>query len=198
MLNVNINGNPVQFPTSVYDLNLRQFFAIKKSKDILDEISACTGIARNTIENFKDLKTVNAAQALLSTLRMSIEAGFDSRTFPTHIQIGMKKIKVPAELRLEPIGAFMSVNDILAEHSNKMVAEATKQGKTMTTDDINFTDCIPKVLAHYFYLPYHGEGVLYSDLKAETPEYMGKILNIPLTQAVPLANYFFLKFPNLI
>lgn len=198
MLNITINGNAVNFPTSVFDLSLKQFFALKKAKDILDEISACTGIARNTIENFKDLKTVNNAQALLATLRISIEAGFDSRNFPKEVYIGLKKIKVPAELRLEPIGAFMSVNDILAEHSNKMIADGLKQGRTITTDDINFTDCIPKVLAHYFFRPYHGEETLYSDINAEAPEYMEKILNLPLTQAVPLANYFFLKFPNLI
>lgn len=198
MINVTINGNAVNFPTSVFDLSLKQFFALKKSKDIIDEISACTGIARNTIENFKDLKTVHNAQALLSALRVSIEEGFDGRNFPKEVYIGLKKIKVPSELRLEPIGAFMSVNDILAEHNNKMIADGLKQGRTITTEDINFTDCIPKVLAHYFFRPYHGDDVLYSDIKAESPEYMEKILNLPLTQAVPLANYFFLKFPNLI
>ena len=198
MVLVHINGQPVNFPTDVHDLSLKQFFAIKDAKDILDEISACSGIERNKIENFKDLKTIQAANALLATLRISIEAGFDNATFPPHVTIGLKKVTVPKELRLEPIGAFMSVNDILAEHTNKMLKDAAKQGKTLNSDEINFTDCIPKVLAHYFFLPYHGESVLYSDIKAESPEYMEKIMNIPLTQAVPIGNFFFLKYPHLI
>jgi len=197
MQEVKINGQSVQFPVDVRDISLKQFFQLKQAKDILDEISICTGIARNQIENFKDLKAVQVAQGLLGALSASIAQGFDGITLPDNIFIGMKKIKVPKELRLQPIGAFMSVNDILSDHINKMQADATKQGKTLEIVDINFTDCIPKVLAHYFYLPYHGDDVLYSDLKAEAPEYLEKIMNIPLTQAVPLGNYFFLKYPNL-
>lgn len=197
MLKVKINGSEVDFPTTVQDLSLKQMFALKKAKDILDEIAICTGIDRNKIENFKDLKTITAANALLATLRISIEAGFDGRTFPKTVTLGIKKIKVPSELRLQPIGAFMSVSDILAEYTNKMIKQAENEGREITTEDINYTDCIPKVLAHYFYLPYYGEDVLYSDTKAEDPEYMAKIMNLRLVDAVPLGNYFFLKYPNL-
>lgn len=206
MHKVKINGQEYEIPLTVHELTLKQFFGLRRpGNDIIDEISALSGIPRVKIENFKDIGSINAAQVIVKTLGESIQRGFDTGKKPDYVFIGMKKIKVPKDLRLQPIGAFMSAHDILSDHTNTMIRQAEKQAKEqgvpflgLDKKDINYTDCIPKVLAHYFFIHYFGESTIYSDTKAEDSDYMDKIMNMRLVDAVPIANDFFLKYPNLI
>lgn len=195
MVTATINGKAYDIPTDVTELSLKQFFGLRnpENKNVLDEISALTGIDRNTFENVKDLKSLKAFTDVTAILAKSIKKGFDTSKKPSDVIIGMKRIKVPTELRLQPIGAYMQAHDVLSERTNEML----KQSPGMTVSEIDYTDCIPKVLAAYFFWPYHGENALYSDIKTEAPEWIDKIMNMRLIDAVPIANDFFLKYPNL-
>lgn len=182
---IKINGQPFDFPVDVNEITNKQFFGIFNAKDILDEISVITGIERSEIENFKNFKTVEVAQALMRTLAGSIAAGFDGTKLPKSFVIDGKTIDIPKELRLEPIGAFMSVHDILATHVN----EETEKG--VAPESMNFTSLIPKVLAHYFFKPFYGDNVLYSEEAAEKPAFMEKIMNCNFVASVQVGNFFF-------
>lgn len=186
MQKVKINGKPYDFPVSVNDLTLKHFFDLRQCKDLIDEISVLTDIERETILNFKDVDTIRAARVLTESLKGSILEGFENIKLPKQVIIGEKTIRVPKELRLQPIGAFMAVSDLLGKHSKLNRREAT-----------DYTICIPKTLAHYFYKPYFGDDVIYNEDKAEADSFMGLIMQMKVVEAVPVANFFFRRFPNL-
>lgn len=186
MITIKINEKEYQVPTKVQDLTLGQFFKLRQAKDILDEICALTGIDRETISNVKSYKDLQAAQAISTQISISMSKGFDNKKLPKEITFGGKTITVPKELKLEPVGAFVAVHDLLATQTNVFMQNGSQ---------VDYTDQIPQTLAHYLYVPYTGE--LYSDEKAEGPEFMEKVNQIRFVDAVPMANFFFRKYPNL-
>lgn len=187
MVEIKLNGKPVNFPTQAADLTLKQFFELRTCATPIEEVCALTGLDKNTVSNFKDLNTLKTAVGLMTVLGNDMKKGFGGGPIPKQVFIGGKFVSVPKDLKIQPVGAWMNVHQLLAEQSQVN----TKAGKP---DD--FTDCIPKALAHYFYTPYH-KGVDYSEIEAEGPEWMEQILKLPVNVAIPIANYFFLKFPNL-
>lgn len=189
MIDLKVNGKVIPFPTSPADLTLGQFFAIRNAPpNPIDEFCAVTGIDRDTVSNFKSPDTLRTANALMLVLATELKKGaFGTGEIPDKIFFGGKLVKVPNDLKIEPVGAFFNIHNLLADKHNDNV-------KANKGED--FTDCIPKTLAHYFFKHYH-LGEQYNEIQAEAPEYMKKIMSMPLTAAIPLANYFFLKFPNL-
>jgi hypothetical protein len=188
MLPIKLNGKPYNFPTEVSDISLKQFFALRQSKGILDEICALTGIARETILNFKGREDLEKCSLLLNNLGQKLATGIDGDTLPRQTTIAGKTIRVPKNLKMEPVGAFIAVHNLITEEQ-KRCAEAQTE--------FDATNIIPQVLAHYFWLPYMGDDVLYSDEKIENEAYQEQIMSIPVTDAVPIANFFFRKYPNL-
>ncbi|OCX52675.1 hypothetical protein BEL04_14610 [Mucilaginibacter sp. PPCGB 2223] len=188
MLPIKLNGNPYNFPTEANEISLGQFFALRQSKGILDEICALTGMDRQSVQNFKGRDDLDLCRLLLNTLGEKLSKGIEGKKLPKQTTIAGKKVTVPKNLKLEPVGAFIAVHNLISEEQ-KRSAE--------TGADFDPTDIIPQVLAHYFWLPYMGDGVLYSDEKIDDEAYMEQILTIPVTDAVPIANFFFRKYPNL-
>lgn len=188
MLPIKLNGLPYNFPTEVSEISLKQFFALRKAKGILDEICALTGIDRQTISNFKGREDLEKCSLLLSNLGQKLAKGFEGKKLPKQTIIDGKTIPVPKNLKLEPVGAFIAVHNLMSE-----------EHKRATAAESNFdpTDLIPQVLAQYFWLPFMGDDVLYSDEKIENEVYMQQIMTIPVTDAVPIANFFFRKYPHL-
>lgn len=182
---IKINGVEVTFPVDVRELTNKQFFGLFECKNIIEELSVVTGISKEQFDNFKNLKSIEFAQTLMRTLAGSIAAGFDGSKRPDVFVIDGKEIKVPTELRLEPIGAFMSVHDIIKGHINDEV------NRGVQPVDINYTKLIPRIVAHYFYLPFNGNDVLYSEEKAEHDNFMSKIMNCNFVASTQIANFFF-------
>jgi hypothetical protein len=182
MLPIKLNNLPYSFPTEVSELSLKQFFALRQSKGILDEVCALTGIERETILNFKGREDLEQCQLLLNNLGQKLALGMEGKTLPKQTTIAGKTIRVPKNLKLEPVGAFIAVHNLITEE-HKCAAEANLE--------FDPTNIIPQVLAHYFWLPYMGDDVLYNDEKVEQESYMDQILTIPITDAVPIANFFF-------
>jgi hypothetical protein len=188
MLPIKLNNIPCNFPTEVAELSLKQLFALRKSKGILDEVCALTGIDRETILNFRGRQDLEQCQLLLNNLGQKLALGMEGKTLPAQTTIAGKTIRVPKKLELEPVGAFIAVHNLITEE-HKRAAEANVE--------FDPTEIIPQVLAHYFWLPYMGDDALYNDEKIEQQSYMDQILTIPVTDAVPIANFFFRKYPNL-
>jgi len=188
MLPIKLNSKPYNFPTEVSEISLGQFFSLRRSKGILDEICALTGIDRQSVQNFKGRDDLERCQYLLNNLGSKLANGIEGKKLPKQTTIGGKTVIVPKNLKLEPVGAFISVHNLISEEQ-KRSAE--------TGAEFDPTDLIPQVLAHYFWLPYMGADALYNDEKIEDETYMQQILAMPITDAVPIANFFFRKYPNL-
>jgi hypothetical protein len=188
MLPIKLNGNPYNVPTEVNEISLGQFFALRRSKGILDEICALTGMYRQSVQNFKGRDDLERCQLLLNNLGSKLANGMESKKLPKQTSIGGKTVTVPKNLKLEPVGAFIAVHNLISDEQKR-----SAEGNT----EFDPTDLIPQVLAHYFWLPYMGNDVLYSDEKIDDEAYMAHILTMPVTDAVPIANFFFRKYPNL-
>ncbi|RKR84896.1 hypothetical protein BDD43_5149 [Mucilaginibacter gracilis] len=188
MLPIKLNGVPYNFPTEVAEISLGQFFALRQSKGILHEICALTGINHETVSNFKGRDDLDKCSALLNTLGQKLAAGFDGHTLPKQTVVGGKTIRVPKNLKIEPVGAFIAVYNLINDEQKRCAAAQI---------EFDPTNIIPQVLAHYLWLPFMGDDVLYNDEKIENEAYQQQIMTIPITDAVPIANFFFRKFPHL-
>jgi hypothetical protein len=188
MLPIKLNGTPYNFPTEVHEISLEQFLALRKSKGVLDEICTLTGIDRETISNFKGRADLQKCQVLLGNLGSKLALGLATQKLPKQTTIAGKNVRVPKNLKIEPVGAFIAVHNIITEE-HKRCAESGA--------DFDPTDSIPQVLAHYFWLPLMGDDVPYNDEKIENGAYMQQILSMPAADAIPIANFFFRKYPAL-
>ena len=188
MLPIKLNNVPYNFPTELSEISLKQFFALRRSKGLIDEVCALTGMDRQTIQNFKDRADLEKCRLLLNTIGQKLAEGMEGTKLPGKTVMAGKTIKVPRNLKLEPVGAFIAVHNLVTEEHKRCAASGA---------DFDPTDIIPQVLAHYFWLPYMGADTLYSDERIEEESYMEKVLTIPVTDAVPIANFFFRRYPNL-
>lgn len=188
MLPIKLNNIPYSFPTEVSELTLRQFFALRKSTGIIDEVCALTGINRDTILNFRGRDDLEQCRLLLNNLGQKLAGGMEGVKLPKQTTIAGKTIAVPKNLKLEPVGAFIAVHNLITEEHKRAAA---------ANAEFDPTNIIPQVLAHYFWLPYMGDDVLYNDEKIESEAYIDQIMSIPVTDAVPIAIFFFRKYPNL-
>lgn len=187
MIKVKLQGKEVDFPTCVADLTLKQFFALRQATTPIEEVCALTGLDKATISNFKDISTMHKAQALMKCIEEDMKAGFGGGPIPERVFMQGRFVVIPKDLKLQPVGAWMNVHDLLAEQS--------KVNEIKGNED--FTDCIPKTLAHYLYLPCH-PGKEYSEEAVEAPDWMAAVMSLHINIAIPIANAFFLRFPNLL
>jgi len=188
MLPIKLNGNPYNFPTEAHEVSLGHFLALRRAKDVLDEICALTGLDRQSVQNFRGRTDLERCQLLLRNLGAKLAKGLAGNKAPKQTTIAGKTVTVPKNLKLEPVGAFIAVHNLISEEQQRNAENDT---------EFDPTGIIPQVLAHYFWLPYMGDDVLYSDEKVEDPAYTEQILAMPVTDAVPIANFFFRKYPNL-
>ena len=188
MLPITLNGQAYNFPTELHEISLGQFFALRKAKGLIDEICALTGLDRQSIQNFKTPADLEKCAQLLGTLGDKLAAGFEGEKLPKQIVLGGKTIKIPKNLKLEPVGAFIAVHNLINEEYKRCAEVQT---------EFDPTDIIPQVLAQYLYRPLMGQDALYSDERIEDEAYTAQIMQLPITEAVPMANFFFRKFPHL-
>jgi len=187
MLPIKLNNQSYNFPTEVAELTLGQFFALRGSKDILDEICALTGLDRQSVQNFRTRDDLQRCRLLLNNLGAKLAKGVAKATPPKQTVIGGKTVTVPKNLKLEPVGAFIAAHNLIAEAQKRQA----KNG-----EEFDPLELIPQLLANYFWLPYMGEAELYSDEKVENEAYMQQILGMPVADALSIANFFFRKYPN--
>jgi hypothetical protein len=187
MLPIKLNQIPYNFPTEANEVTLGQFLALRRAKDILDEVCALTGMERQTILNFKGRADLQKCHLLLSSLGTKLSKALNGDKLPKQCSIGHKTIRVPKNPKMEPVGAFIAVHNLITDEYKRSTAQGL---------EFDPTNIIPQVLAHYLWLPYMGDGALYSDEKIEDEAWMEHILSIPVTEALPMANFFFRKYPN--
>lgn len=195
MIPVKINGNTYNFPVTLKELTLKQFFGIKHASDIIDELCAITDLDRLSILNFKSASDLVKCKSVLDVLAGNIKKGTEGTKLPKEVLINGKMIPIPKDLKLEPIGAYIAVHNIIEDEYRRCAG---------LNIEFNPTDMIPQVLANYFYLPYLNYGkpesepdALFIDEKVSNEVYMSYILNISVADAVPIANFFFRKYPDL-
>jgi len=101
-----------------------------------------------------------------------------------------KVVPVISNLGIAPAGAYYEAKELIrAEY------ELWERVKAEYGEHIEFNpsiECQAKLLAIYFYCPATG-----NKYSTKTDAFLDVVKQLPVTQGLPIARYFFLRFPNL-
>jgi hypothetical protein len=187
----------VAIPTSLNELRLGQLMAMQAADELndLQAIHILSGVPLaelQQVQHFTDLEIFNEQVLTLAT---EIKQLYSSDAIPDAVTFSLDdkpvKVKVMKNLSVEPAGAFMAARDIIAEEINKHIAQHG-DANWQETFNPSLQTC-SQVLAHYFYS--RATGQPYDELLAA--QFTEQVEQLPVTQALPIAKYFFLSYPSL-
>lgn len=193
----------IKIPTQLHEITLGQMMALQENPDIkdIDAISILSGVSvdeLNNVTNYADFHELGDAILLLAG---KIRQLYNISEIPKEITISLPgndgsqgkkiKIKVPQNLSVEPVGAFMAARDIIAEEINTFIK---KHGEENWQDNFNpsLKACC-QVLSQYFYCRVTGNA--YNEYAVE--EFANEIKKLRVTEALPISLHFFFCYPNL-
>lgn len=187
----------VTIPTSLNELKLGQLMAMQATENMndLEAIHILSGVPLQELKQVKSYTELQVFNEQVLALAIEIKHLYNSEAIPdtvTFILDGKpKKVKVMNNLSVEPAGAFMASRDIIAEEINRHVA---LHGHDNWQESFNPSlQVCSQVLAHYFYSKVTGQPYDEEPAAAFTQQ----VEQLPVTKALPIAKYFFLKFPHL-
>ena len=193
-----LNGKlQVAIPTTLHELQLGQLMAMQAAEQLndLQAIHILSGVPLPALQHVKSFNELQVFNEHVLKLAHEIKALYNSEAIPktvTFIIDGQpRKVAVLKNLSVEPAGAFMAARDIIAEEINKHISMYGEE-----TWQQNFNPSLQtcsQVLAQYFYSPATGKG--YDEQLAA--EFTTEVNRMPVTDALPIARYFFLNYPNL-
>jgi hypothetical protein len=188
----------VNIPTSLHDITLGQVMALQEKQNLtdLEAISILSAVSVDELASVKNYADLMAFSEYVYTLAQQMKNLYDNDQIPRRISFiqGNKKKTIPVlgNLSVEPAGAFMAAREIIAEEIGEYI---TLHGEDNWNEYFNpsLKACC-QVLAHYFYC--RATGNRYNEYEAEV--FTEEIKKLSVTEALPVAKYFFLSFPNLL
>ncbi|MBS7564679.1 hypothetical protein KHS38_09710 [Mucilaginibacter sp. Bleaf8] len=193
-----LKGNlNITIPTELKELQLGQLITMQTTTAMtdLDAIHILSGIPvkdLKQIRNYNDLQQFNEHVSILVS---QIKSLYNNVRIPKHVKIffNNSEVTVPVmkNLSIEPAGAFMAARDIIAD---EIKSHIDQHGEEHWQEHFNPSlQACCQILAHYFYCPV--SHAPYDEYQASLFEEQVKLL--PVTDALPIARYFFLSYPNL-
>lgn len=193
----------IKIPTNLNEVSLSQMIAMQSLEDGSNEIPLIPGLTEdvvNNIINFQDL--IDIRERILS-LAHQIKYCYDDKKIPEYITIGTKqvkhfwgmknvpnRVKVIKNLSIEPAGALFASRDLIADERIRHIKEF---GDDWEQHFIPSLDCCAGILAHYLYCP--ATDKLWEESKANL--FKEEILKLSIAETLPIARFFFLKYPVL-
>lgn len=190
MFELKIESLTLNMPDQPNELTLGQFLKLREEKDIITQLAILCSVDKEDLLNIKYSpkaeKQLQDAIKLTEILNDNIRDYFNSDACivpPVTVTIMNKVVRVPQDLEKEPFWPSRKVKEVIQE----------KIQETGTGVAFDPTDKAADVIAHYLYVPFTGRP--YNEYQAE--EFKEVIHGLPLTDAIPLANFFFLKWKSL-
>jgi len=187
----------IKIPSALTELKLGQLMqmqAIEKLSD-LDAISILSGTPVADLKNVVHFNEFDVFGDAILSLSGQIKYLYNAEAIPDKItfDIDSKKVsvKVNRNLSIEPAGAFMASRDIIAEEISNHIKQHGDEDWQATFNPSLKACC--QVLAQYFYC--RATGSRYDEYKAE--EFAETIKTLGVTEALPIARYFFMSFLGL-
>jgi hypothetical protein len=187
----------IHIPERHSEITLGQMIAMQSASVDIPIIPELTEDVVNNIINIDDL--IQIRERVLS-LAHQIRYCYAESAIPETIAFGRvktwrgwkdRKVKVIRNLSIEPAGAYLCSRDLIADEINRHIAEfGEDEWKENFTPSL---DCCAGILANYFYCRVTGK--LWSEQAAEA--FRAEILNLPVSEALPVARYFFMNYNNL-
>ncbi len=156
----------------------------------LEAVGILSGIPKEELYTVRNIDDFRMFKPTIDSLNHQAVEVFNgeipaSITFPKY-----GKFKPVKNLSVEPVGAYISVSELIEKEQE--VAKAIYPDTWEDFFSPSLRSCLD-ILAHYFYsyvtgLPYTERGAL---------DFTEVVKELPCTQALPIAKYFFLNYPHL-
>lgn len=187
----------LSMPEKLEQVTLGRLMEMQATKDMSDlqAVSILSGTPLNDLQNIVDVNDLQVFNSQVLSIAHQIKYLYNSDAISkeTTFTIDCKpvKVKVMKNLSVEPAGAFMAAREIIADEIAKHI---TQHGEADWQEHFNPSlQACAQVLAQYFYC--RATGKPYNEYAAAEFEEQVKLL--PVTDALPIAKYFFLSYPNL-
>jgi hypothetical protein len=192
-----LNGKlQVSIPQDLNELRLGQLMAMQAIDNMTDlqAIHILSGVPLTQLQQVKSFAELQIFNDQVLMLAQQIKALYNSADVPKTVAFMIdgkpRKVNVTQNLSMEPAGAFMAARDVIAEEVERH-AQIFGDGWQESFNP-SLKTC-SQVLAHYFYC--RATGQLYNEEKATA--FVSQVEELPVTQALPIAKYFFLSYPRL-
>lgn len=187
----------LSIPEKLGQVTLGQLMAMQQADNLSDlqAISILSNTPLEALQNITDINDLEVFNTQVLSIAHQIKYLYNSDAIPqkTTFTIAGKPVdvKVMRNLSVEPAGAFMASREVIADE----IARHIKQyGEAEWQENFNPSlQACAQVLAQYFYC--RATGKPYNEYAAA--EFEGQVKQLPVTDALPIAKYFFLSYPNL-
>lgn len=184
-------------PEQLSEITLGQLIDMQAITCLSDmqAVSILSGTPLSHIQNIRNAADLEIFSPLVLSIAHQITHLYNSEAIPQSVTFNIDGkitlVKVMKNLSVEPAGAFMTAREIIADEITRHIEI---QGEENWQENFNPSlQCCAQILAQYFYCRVTGKP--YNEYAASEFEEQVKLL--PVTDALPIARYFFLKYPNL-
>ncbi|QKJ28481.1 hypothetical protein HQ865_01465 [Mucilaginibacter mali] len=184
-------------PEKLNEVTLGQLIEMQAAKNLSDvqAVSILSGTPLQQLQNITHAPDLEAFNPQVASIAHQIKYLYNSDAIPqktTFIIDGKPvTVKVMKNLSVEPAGAFLAAREIIADEIAKHIqqhGEENWQGSFSPS----LSSCA-QILAQYFYC--RATGKPYNEYAAA--EFEEQVRQLPVTDALPIAKYFFLNYPTL-
>jgi hypothetical protein len=185
----------IKIPTALTEVTLGQIMEIQEKPNLndLEAISILSGIPLWQLNHIRSIDDLQVFADHVLSLSQQVQTLYNSDSIPAKITFAgvNKSVQVMRNLSIEPAGAFMAAREIIADEINEHIS---KYGQENWQEQFNpsLKACC-QVLAHYFFC--RATGKKYNEYEAE--EFCAEIKKLRVTEALPIAKYFFTCYPSL-
>lgn len=175
----------IKIPTDLSEITLGSMIAMQSATG--DEIPLIPELTKEVIENIIEFSELLDIRERILSLAHQIKYTYQETKLPSTLM----GVKIPTNLSMEPAGAYLVSRDLIATEINKHIAEFGEDNWQS-----NFQpslDCCAGILSNYFYCQVTGK--LWNEQLAE--DFKSEVLKLSIQDALPVARYFFLSYPNM-
>lgn len=185
-------------PSDIREVSVGQLIELQQNPELndMEAISILSGVSLTEISNVTKFADLQVFGKIIFHLSEQITRLHEFQKLPKKITLelptGSKTINVIKNLSVEPAGAFFAAREIIAEEINEHIKKFGAED-WQSTFTPSLTGCC-QVLAHYFYCA--ATGKMYNEYEAEG--FVNEIKKMRVTEALPIARYFFRCYPTLL
>jgi len=182
----------ITLPKTYKDLTLAQFSGLSRPLlSLLDQVSILTGIATDRLYNIRRIEELIILKDAIETLITDMDNKYDSDAIPKKLRLpDGKHIDIDIRIGIQPVGAFITVDEMIKGDLDKYQAEYGEQWKEYARPSM---DTILGILAHFFYCPVTK---LPWNIN-EVDKFQDFIKDLKAVDSLPIAKAFFLPYLNL-
>jgi hypothetical protein len=181
----------VKIPTVLNEVTLGQMIEMQEKPNLndLEAISILSGLPIEKLQNVCSIDDFAVFEDYILSLSHQIKYLYNSDAIPAKVNFDSGKLSVKVNvirnLSVEPAGAFMAAREIIADEINEHIKQFGEDNWRANFNPSLKACC--QVLAHYFFCRVTNKR--YNEYEVE--EFNNEIKKLRVTEALPIAKYFF-------